>query len=87
MRKSEGSEKPATTNLDVNEIVGKVRSFVDGIREMSVGGQNMAVSVEGFNFSVGKADGMYDLSLKLNLSFKPKEAEAKDDFVFLAEKL
>lgn len=43
------------------------------VREMSGGGQPMSVSVEGFNFSVGKADGEYILGVKLNLVFKPKE--------------
>jgi hypothetical protein len=74
VRKSEtGTEKASSVNLDVNEIIGKVRSFVDNIKEISAGGQAMSVSVEGFNFSVGKADGMYDLTLKVNLVFKPKE--------------
>ena len=66
-------ESASSTKLDVNEIINKVRSFVDGIREMSVGGEPMAVSVDAFNFSVGKSDGQYDLSLNLNLTFKPKE--------------
>lgn len=63
VRKSEAdTEKTTSANLDVNEIIGKVRDFVDSIKEMPVGGgQPMAVSVEGFNFSVGKADGEYIL--------------------------
>lgn len=74
VRKSEAEpEKVASASLDVNEIIGKVRGFVDSIREVSVGGQPLAVSVEGFNFSLGKADGKYDLKLNVNLSFKPKE--------------
>ena len=77
VRKSEaGSEKAERTNLDVNELIGKVRGFVDGIRELSVGGEPMAVSVEGFNFSVGKADGEYTLGLNVSLAFKPKEPKA-----------
>lgn len=73
VRKSEpGTERVESTNLDVNEIINKVRSFIDNIKEMSAGGEPMAVSVEGFNFSFGKADDEYDLTLKLNLSFKPK---------------
>ncbi len=75
VRKSEPStEKTETTNLDVNEIINKVRSFVDSVRNMSsgVGGEPMSVNVEGFNFSVGKTDGTYDLTLRLNLTFKPK---------------
>jgi hypothetical protein len=74
VRKSEaGTEKASSTNLDVNAIIGKVRDFVGSVREMSADGEPMAVSVECFNFSVDKADGGYDLGLKLNLAVKPKE--------------
>jgi len=77
VRKSEtGTEKASSTNLDVNEIIGKVRDFVGSIREMSPSGQPMSVSVEGFNVSVGKANGEYEFSLKLSLVFKPKAAAA-----------
>lgn len=77
VRKSEpGTEKTETTNLDINEIINKVRGFVDSVRNMSsgAGGEPMNVSVEGFNFSVGKVGDSYDLTLKLNLAFKPKPA-------------
>ena len=74
LRKS-GAE-PEKTVLDVNEIIGRVRGFVDSIKEMSLGGQPMAVSVEGFNFSVGKADREYTLGLNVTLAFKPKEPKA-----------
>jgi hypothetical protein len=73
IRKSEpGTELTDTTNLDVNEIIGKVRNFVDSIRSMNSNGEPMAVSVESFNFSVAKVANEYDLAVKLNLSFKPK---------------
>ncbi len=73
VRKTEpGSTQTETTSLDVNEIIGKVRGFVDSMKSMSSSGEPMAVSVEGFNFSVGKVGGEYDLTMKLNLSFKPK---------------
>ena len=69
-----GTEKASSINLDVNEIINKVRDFVGSVRQMSAGGgQPMAVSLEGFNFSVSKADGEYILGVKLNLVFKPKE--------------
>ena len=65
-----------TTSLDVNEIIGKIRDFVGNIKDMSSGaGEPMAVSVEGFNFAVGKADGEWDLTVKLNLAFKPMTAK------------
>ena len=77
VRKSEaGTEKVSSTNLDVNAIIGKVRDFVGTVREMSAGGEPMAVSVECFNFSVDKAEGGYDLGLKLNLAVKPKEPKS-----------
>ncbi len=74
VRKSEtGTEKAESANLDVNEIIGKVRTFVDSIKEMRSNGEPMAVSVEGFNFAVDKIEGGYDLTLKVNLAFKPKK--------------
>lgn len=73
VHKSEtATEKASSANLDVNEIIGKIRTFVDSIKEMSAGGEPMAVSVEGFNFSIAKERGEYDLTLKVNLAFKPK---------------
>ena len=36
-------------------------------------GRKFNLCVDGFNFSVGKSEGKYDLKLKVNLSFKPKE--------------
>ena len=60
----------------MNEIVGKIKDFVDSIREMSLGVEPMAVSVEGFNFSVGKAAGKYDLSFNVTLAFKPKKPKS-----------
>ena len=73
VRKSETpTEKAESANLDVNEIIGKVRMSIDNIKEMRSSGEPMAVSVEGFNFAVDKMEGEYDLTLKLNLAFKPK---------------
>ena len=55
----------SSTSLDINEIIGKVRTFVDSIREMSPDGEPMKVSVEGFNVSLGKDHGEYELALKV----------------------
>jgi hypothetical protein len=75
VRKTEpGTAQTDTTNLDVNEIIGKVRNFVDSMRNISSSGEPMAVSVDGFNFSVGKVGDEYDLTVKLNLTFKPKSS-------------
>jgi hypothetical protein len=60
------------TTLDINEIVGKVRSFVDSIRTMQSDGQPLKVSLEGFNVAVGKDHDEYEFALKLNLVFKPQ---------------
>ena len=80
--------EPVRAVLDVSEIIGRVRGFVDSVREISAGGEAMVVSVVGFNFSVGKAAGAVDLCLNLVLAVKPKEAAvAEDDFVFFAQKL
>lgn len=68
---SEG-ETVSGTNLDINEIIGKVRDFVGNIRDMSSGGEQMSVTVEGFNVAVSKEHGEYEFALKLNLVFKPK---------------
>ena len=49
--------KIASGSLDVNEIIGKVRDFVDNIKEMSLDGEPMAVIVEGFIFRWAKRRG------------------------------
>jgi hypothetical protein len=73
VRKSEaGSEKTSSTTLDVNDIISRVSEFASRIKELSGNGQPMAVRLDGFNFSVARAEGMYDLTVKLNLTFKPK---------------
>ena len=50
-------EKAANVSVDVNDLVDKVKDFVESIRETSLGGHKVAVNVEGFNFSVGKSGG------------------------------
>jgi hypothetical protein len=73
VRKSEaGSEKTSNTTLDVNDIISRVSEFASRIKELAGDGQPMAVRLDGFNFSVARAEGMYDLTVKLNLTFKPK---------------
>jgi hypothetical protein len=74
--KSEGGPVKVTVgNFDVNELIGKVRGYVNGLKTVSVGGQTLAVSVEGFNFSVGQSSGKLDLKLGFDLSFTPKAAK------------
>jgi hypothetical protein len=71
------SDKATTAKFDVNDLISRVRDFVENIREASLGGQRMAVNVEGFNFSVGKEGKKYDLSVSVNLSFNPKKTESE----------
>ena len=69
-----GTTSTESTSLDINEIIGKVRGFVDSIREMSSEGEPMKVSLEGFNVTVGKDHDDYEFALKLSLVIKPKTA-------------
>ena len=71
VRKSEPEK--TTTNIDIGQIINKVRDFVSSIREMSPEGKPMTVKVEGFNFSIGKKDGEYDLTLMAKIAISPKE--------------
>jgi hypothetical protein len=76
VRKAQPGSTTSTenTSLDVNEIIGKVRGFVDSIREMSSEGEPMKVSLEGFNVTVGKDHDEYEFALKLSLVLKPNSA-------------
>lgn len=67
---------PQNTTLDINDIVTRVRSFVDSIRTMQSDGQPMKVSLEGFNVTVGKEHDEYEFALKLSLVFKPQNPQA-----------
>ncbi len=73
MRQYEAGEKVASAKMDVNEIISKIRDFVDSIKETSVGRQPMAIGVDNFNFSIGKSEGKYNLKLNVTFSFTPKE--------------
>jgi hypothetical protein len=64
------TENASTTKIDITEIIGKVRGFVDNVREMS--GKPMDVSVGSFNFSVGKMNGEFNLSFNTKIAIKPK---------------
>lgn len=67
------TEEAQVTTLDINEIINRVREFINNIKSMSSKGQPMDVSVEAFNFSIGKTGAEYELTVKLNLTFKPRE--------------
>ena len=72
-RQYEAGEKVASAKMDVNEIISKIRDFVDSIKETSVGIQPMAIGVDNFNFSIGKSEGKYNLKLNVTFSFTAKE--------------
>lgn len=66
-------EKFTSAKMDVNEIISKVRDFVDSVKETTVDGKRMEVGVDNFNFSIGKTEGKYNLKLNVTFSFSPKE--------------
>ena len=66
-------EKFACAKMDVNEIISKVRYFVDNMKETSLGSHRVAVGVDNFNFSVGKSEGKYKLKLNVSFLFTSKE--------------
>jgi uncharacterized protein (DUF1501 family) len=70
---------PETTTLDINDIVSKIRQFVDSIRTMQSDTQPLKVSLEGFNVTVGKEHDEYEFALKLNLVLKPQENKCECD--------
>jgi hypothetical protein len=47
---------------------------VDNLKTVPIGSQKLAVSVEGFSFSVGQANGKLDLKIGVDLTFTPKVA-------------
>jgi len=76
VRKSEqGSEKSSSTTLDINDIINKVSEFAARIKEISGDGKPMAVRLDGFNFSIARTPDMYELTVKMNLTLKPKPTE------------
>lgn len=65
------ADKEANTNIDVTEIIEKVRGLVTNVREMA--GKPMDVKVDSFNFAFNKAsNGEYGLSVDTKIIIKPK---------------
>ncbi len=73
VRKAEEGETKKT-DLDVNEIINKIGDFASRIKEISGDGKPMGVRLDGFNFSIDRQPDMYDVTVKLNLTVKPKKA-------------
>jgi hypothetical protein len=65
-----GKEK--TTNIDLTEIIAKIRQVMDRIKEISGKGQPMDVKFDSFNFSVSNFGGEYTLTLNSKIAIKPK---------------
>ena len=78
VRKTEDEKQESTqTTIDINEIINKISEVTSKIKELSGDGKPMAVRLDGFNFSVARAPDMYDLTVKLNLTVKPKAPPTK----------
>lgn len=71
VHKTEGCESKKA-ELDVNEIINKIGDFAARLKELSSEGKPMTVRLDGFNFSINRTPEMYDVSVKLNLTVKPK---------------
>lgn len=70
-REEAKSENGKTTEIDVTEVIDKVRSLVSSVREIA--GKPMDVKVDNFNFTFNKAaDGEYGLSVDTKIVIKPK---------------
>ena len=64
-------EEESVTNIDVTEIIDKVRQLVGNVKEMA--GKPVDVKMESFNFNFSKAaDGEYGLSVDTRITVKPK---------------
>ena len=78
VRKNEDEKQENTqTTIDINDIINKISEVTSKIKELSGDGKPMAVRLDGFNFSVARAPDMYDLTVKLNLTVKPKTPPTK----------
>ncbi|MGE5555008.1 MAG: hypothetical protein ACM3UY_01900 [Methanocella sp.] len=77
VRKEEPTGKTQTADIDINEIVSKVRGFIDTIKSMQDSGEPMKVAVEGFNIAFAKEHGEYEFTLKLNLTLKPQSQKCE----------
>ena len=73
-----GKVSVSGTNIDINQIMSRVREFAEKVRQPSVCGQVFAVSVDGFGFSVGKANRTYKTRVSLDFAITRKENIAKE---------
>ncbi len=70
------TETVTTTNIDINQIIGKIREFIESIRGMSGDGKPMTVRVDSFNFAVDKDKEEYTVTFRSKLAITPKEEAA-----------
>lgn len=67
----EKAKDESKQNIDLNEIIEKVRDLVGNFREMA--GKPMDVKLDSFNFAFSKAsDGEYGLTVDTKIVLKPK---------------
>jgi len=75
VRKEEPPKKTQTVEIDINELVSKVRGFIDTIKSMQENDKPMKVTVEGFNIALAKEHDKYEFTLKLNITLKLQREE------------
>lgn len=64
------TQETNTTNIDIGEMISKVKEFVDDVR--GAAGQPMDVRLDSFDFSVGKKEGEYTVSFNTKIAIKQK---------------
>ncbi len=60
------------TYIDISQMISTVKKYVQNTRRSSIGGQQVEISLDGFNFSIGKAKETYRTRVSLALGVKPK---------------
>ena len=70
--KEPGTEQTSTTNIDIGDVINKVKDFVDNIKGMT--DQPVDVNVDSFDFTLAKKEGEYTLSFDTKIVVKPKAA-------------
>ena len=72
-----GKVKVSGTSIDINQIISTVRKVVENAKSPSIAGQDVMISLDGFNFSVGKANRNYKVRVSLDFGVKPKDKKEK----------
>lgn len=67
------SETVTTTNIDINQIISRIREFIYSIKGMSGDGKPITIRVDSLNFAVDKDKGEYTVTFRSKLAIAPKE--------------